>query len=141
MPKPCTIQIWKWNKPPSEYFKFPDHPLDRQEYIRLLWSGHVSIHLFGEQEAYGGCSHREAVHCDNIPVTQKVNEYRRINGNFYPFYTDNKFENLKFKIDDALDNYEKFIESDKFKEIKMRNKQMSSFESISNKVIEDIRSL
>lgn len=117
-----------------------DKTLTREEYKRMLWAGIISVHLF-TSERYGGCSHRETLHCGNIVVTPKLYEYKIIQGEKYPFYCDNKCspKSIAKALDKALD-HKTWSLPKMWKEIDKRNKQ-SSFEVVSDKVVKDIKNL
>jgi len=124
-------------------YLYSTNSLTRKKYIELLWRGCISVHLY-TKELYGGCASREAIECNNIIITPKVYEYRRILGEDYDFYispgSNNEYKNLYKVLSKALDRYDDFIISDYFKNIKERNRE-SSFEYISNIVKSDIEKL
>ena len=123
-------------------FIYKEDVLSREEYVKLLWWGDISVHLF-EKELYGGCSFREAIEADNIPVALPIYEYARILGDSYPFYIKNiSPEEIADVLDTILNclNICNFRGTKSFSEIKIRNYE-SSFEKVSNKVILDIESL
>jgi hypothetical protein len=116
---------------------YDEHTLTREQYVKLLWSGDISVHLY-EKERYGGCSMVEALYTDNLIVSPKVFEYKRRLGNKYPFYCTVNSESIARALNKALDC--SFGElNDKFM-IKDRN-NISSFEFIGSHVIEDIENL
>ena len=57
--------------------------LTREEYVRLLQLGDISVHLF-EKELYGGCSNVESLAMDNISIMPKINEYKKRAKRNYP---------------------------------------------------------
>jgi hypothetical protein len=117
---------------------YSEKPLTREEYIKLLWSSDISVHLY-TTELYGGCAHRESLHCNNIVVTPKVFEYERIQGQQYPFYVREDLKNLKSVLKKAVlqGQFKEIPEIDKIME---RNKE-SSFEVVADKVVFDINQL
>lgn len=123
-------------------YMYDEHTLTREQYIKLLWSGDISVHLYGAEktgaERYGGCSHREAIYTDNLIVSPKVFEYKRIQGKKYPFYCSVNPESIARALNKALDS--SFDElADKFM-IRDRN-NCSSFEKIGLDVCEDIETM
>jgi len=137
------VDFEELNKSVSNIFLYSTKPLNREQYIKLLWGGVISVHLY-TKELYGGCASREAIECNNIIVTPKVFEYRQILGENYPFYVkpgiSEEYKDLDKILNKALDGYKNFIKSNKFKQILERNRN-SSFEKISNRVIKDIKGL
>jgi hypothetical protein len=110
---------------------------NRQQYAELLWRSDISVHLY-ETELYGGCAHREAVHCDNYIVSPKLFEYANIQGKDYPFYLNEVTpEEIARQLNNALNANPKELKRIK-KDIQKRNKN-SSFEVVSKKVIKDIK--
>jgi len=84
---------WEWLKIEVPYLEILEGQqegkiLSRKNYAELLWKSAITVHLF-DKERYGGCAHRESIHCNNIVVTPNVFEYRRIAGQDYPFYIEN----------------------------------------------------
>jgi len=123
-------------------FVYKEDVLTREEYVKLLWQGDISVHLF-EKELYGGCSFREAIEANNIPITLPIYEYARILGKSYPFYLKNITpQEIANVLNTVLDSFDicDFRGTGSFLEIKMRNYE-SSFEKVSNKVIMDIEKL
>ena len=121
---------------------YNEKTLTREEYIKLLWSGDVSVHLYGIEksgaERYGGCSMVEALYTDNLIVCPKVFEYKRRMGSKYPFYCKETPDSIARALNKALDS--SFGElSDKFV-IKDRNED-SSFERIGEKVCKDLEKI
>ena len=115
-------------------YVYDEHTLTREKYIKLLWSGDISVHLY-EKERYGGCSHREAVYTNNLIVSPKVFEYKRIQGNNYPFYCKVEPEKIAKALNKALDS--DFTSLKNAVEIESRNIE-SSFEKIGTNVCNDI---
>jgi glycosyltransferase involved in cell wall biosynthesis len=76
-------------------------PLNREEFVQLLWSGTVSVNLF--RERYGGCSSTQALHCCNKIVCPQVFEYARKFGPNYPLYVKEDMSNLVEVLNKALD--------------------------------------
>jgi hypothetical protein len=125
---------WEWLKENVKPLHIiSEEPLNREEYVKLLWSGDISVHLY-TNELYGGCASREALHCRNTIVSPNVFEYARILGPNYSFYVENDLGNLKEILNKALD------EDIDLDEIIERN-EMSSFEYISDHVIETIKKM
>jgi hypothetical protein len=117
---------------------YSEKPLTREEYIKLLWSSDASVHLYAS-ELYGGCSHRESLHCNNVVITPKVFEYERIQGQHYPYYVREDLKDLKDVLRKVVLNgdFYKIPETDKILE---RNRE-SSFEVVAEKVVFDINQL
>ena len=115
-------------------YVYKEHSLSRQEYFNLLWKSDISFHGF-TKERYGGCSHRESIHCNNIIVSPEVFEYKAIQGNEYSFYVNTNFSNLKEILNKAID-FKGTLSDSVYK-----NNNNSSFEKISTKVIKNIEIL
>jgi hypothetical protein len=116
---------------------YKDHPLNRQEYFELLWKAEVSVHLYNI-ERYGGCANLESIYCENTIIMPKVFEYAKRGGSKYEYYCDIPIapESICEKLNLALDNM-----SDSSIKMKKFVKKESSFESISDNVIKDIKGL
>lgn len=135
---PSQKMSWKTLKETVPNIYIPTTYFNRDGYIDLLFASHISVHLY-DTELYGGCAHREAIHCDNIVITPNVYEYKRIQGENYSFYIDSITpEEIAKKLNDALDVIDKH--NFDMTEIKKRNYE-SSFEYVSDKVIEDINNM
>jgi len=134
---------WDWIENNVKNLYIPTKDFTRKDYLTLLWCSDITVHLF-EKELYGGCAHRESVHCGNIVITPKCAEYLNIQGEDYPFYTDINTD-LVDVLDRALDKipiYDKYsvrcaTASPEFRAIQERNKQ-SSFEVVKDRVIQDL---
>jgi len=139
---------WQWIKDNVKNLHVPTEDFSRQDYLDLLHSADITVHLF-EKELYGGCAHRESLHCKNIVVTPNVAEYARIQGSAYPFYTKITPEDLCRVLEKALDSFQThkgisetfcYKGTSEFKEILERNRQ-SSYEVVKDQVIKDINNL
>lgn len=118
---------------------YSEDTLNREEYFQLLHISDISVHLF-EKELYGGCAHRESLASFNLTVTPKVYEYKRIQGNKYPFYIKElSSQEIAKKLNRALDSIS-YVESDGFLRILERNAH-SSFETVGKKVVKDIEGM
>lgn len=114
-------------------------PLTRNQYVALLRNANVSVHLF-ESEAYGGCANVESLYCNNLSVMPKINEYaKRATDTYVGFFelpiTPEKIENTLDKTLNSLDNMLMKTLSSTIVY------KMSSFESISKDVVNDINNL
>lgn len=127
---------WQTLKETVPNIFIPCTQYDRKTYKQLLWTGDISVHLY-DTELYGGCAHREAIYCDNIVITPQVYEYKRIQGNNYPFYiSEITPKEIAKKLNIALINLNYFSMG----EVKKRNYE-SSFEYISDTVIKSIEGI
>lgn len=125
-----------------------DQIYSRKEYIELIQASSISVHLF-DTERYGGCAHREAIHCANIPITLNLHEYSRIQGPSYPFYIaaiKPKLiaETLNFVLDnlDSRTGYRcsRIINGPHFNKIRERNYE-SSYEAQAPKILTALEDL
>lgn len=105
-------------------------PLTRSQYFELLQKSHISCHLF-YIELYGGCASRESIASNNLVIAPNINEYSRILGRDYEFYTN--LYDLKYVLSKAIDKVKDgFVQN---KEILNRNKKSSFEYVVSNDVI------
>jgi hypothetical protein len=115
--------------------------LNREEYWKLLYRGNISVHLY-TIERYSGCALRESIAAGNMPVVAKCFEQQYLVPNdnlLIPVQEDKsiKAEDIAKSLLYALDNV--YIQTMEY--VKDQNYYKSSFESVSNKVIEDINKL
>jgi hypothetical protein len=135
---------WEWLKVEVPYLEIlpgqqEGHVLTREQYAELLWKSSISVHLF-DIERYGGCAHRESVHCNNLPITKPIFEYARIAGQKYPFYIkDFKPDTIANALIKALDGLW-FVDTPDFKNMKRQN-YLSSYEYMQGIVIRDLEDL
>jgi hypothetical protein len=127
----------QWLKDNVKAYRELYTPLSRVEYFHLLSKCHVSCHLY-DIELYGGCAHRECVSSEIIPVTPKVNEYARIQGDDYPFYCKTDCSDLIEVLNRALDASKNGYKVPQ--DVLERNKQ-SSFEVVVPKVSDELKKL
>ena len=129
---------WLLDNVPNCRLVMDGKPLDRQQYIQLLYTAHISVHLF-DLEHYGGCASRESIHAGNVIVCPKIFEYERICGPDYPFYvSDITPRSIYSALKRAIKQHFEFTHTASFEAMCERNLQ-SSYEENGPKVFEDIK--
>jgi glycosyltransferase involved in cell wall biosynthesis len=121
----------------TNVLKWRDRALTRQEYFALLMTADVSVHLY-ENELYGGCAHREAVHAGAKIVCPRVNEYAQIHGPNWPWYCDVTPQSIAEAIGSAINNTNSNDNSKLLESARQNCYNMSAFENVASQVVADI---
>ena len=136
---PSQKVSWEWLKANVKPLKvISEKTLNREEYINLLWSSDISVSLY-TNERYGGCANVEAIYCGTYPVMTNYGEYiRRARPDFQKVELD--LSNLEAVLDNALNMCQKEPVEERIHRNNLVYNQ-SSYEKVSQTVIEDIREL
>ena len=114
-----------------------EKPLNRKEYIELLWMSDIVVSLY-TIERYGGCANVEAIYCGNYPVMTKFGEYlTRVPPEFDNF-VEVDLSNLKEVLKKVLTTK---VDPNFYARIKENITSTSSYERVSRRVISDIERL
>jgi len=128
---------WGWLKDNvKSLYCFTEKSLSRGQYISLLWNSDIIVSLY-TIERYGGCANVEGIYCEAYPVMTNFGEYPfRAQGTVPLVKID--LSNLEEVLNIALNDCKK----QSLNNIKLRKDLVfnsSSYEKVSDKVINDVR--
>lgn len=95
---------WSYLKRVKPLYITKEAPLNRREYIELLWMSDIVVSFY-DIERYGGCANVEAIYCGCLPVMTRYGEYVDRAPKDYEFFVELPVTVSKIKtaLNKALD--------------------------------------
>lgn len=137
---PSQKYSWKWLEENVKPFRFYGYlPFSREEYIKLLWMSDIIMSLY-TIERYGGCCNVEGIYCGCVPIMTEFGEYIHRAPKDY-LLVNKDLSNLENIINYYLNTYKTQRIIGNLEYMKQLIFQTSSYEVISERVINDINKL